>query len=686
MSTNSDRWQQIEAVLQAALDRPQRERAAYLDEICEEDDALRREALSLVKAYENAGEFIEQSAIEHDAAVLALELPDRHLGRVIGSYKINERLGSGGMGAVYLAQDLRLNRQVALKILPEYLIAGDGLRRFQREARAISSLNHPNILTIHEVGEAEGLYFIATEYIEGRTLRELISRGELSIREILEVCLQVGAGLAAAHDAGVIHRDIKPENIMRRSDGLIKVLDFGIAKLSIQTQLSSESARKTTETEIGMVLGTVGYMSPEQARGLQVDHRSDIWSFGVLLYEMLAGRSPFEASTRMDTLVGIIEHKPQLLFDQEAPEALRRLQKILDRSLSKQVEQRYQRTDEMLEDLKGLQQEFQFDTVLNRRVVPLTPLSPGTSSSNAGTSYWSRYQRQLLLGLASVTLITTLLFFLFSRTPPFTRNAASNIPSAEHAKLYKDMNETEQLRFIAAQEERISAMMGERTGTLQPEAVRAIKIKLDNYLSRLNSSSSKLGRDNLNVVFDRAVPYVPLIARSFEERKVPALIGIYLPMIESEYRPCTENAFGSKGLFQFLPQTAKQYGVSEEEMCDPEKMAPAAADYIADRMAELGEDSQSMTLVLLSYNRGSEWVRNTLVELRSTENFKRNFWTFFANRDRLDDTFRNENASYVPLFFAAAIIGENPQAFELNIAPLSTLTGTESAAKRATVK
>jgi membrane-bound lytic murein transglycosylase D len=217
-------------------------------------------------------------------------------------------------------------------------------------------------------------------------------------------------------------------------------------------------------------------------------------------------------------------------------------------------------------------------------------------------------------------------------------------------------------------------MMGERTGTLQPEAVRAIKIKLDWYHSRLNSISSKSGRDDLNIVFGRAVPYVPLITKSFEERKVPALIGIYLPMIESEYRPCTENAFGSKGLFQFLPQTAKQYGVSEEEMCDPEKMAPAAADYIADRMAELGEDSQSMTLVLLSYNRGSEWVRNTLVELRSTDNFKRNFWTFFANRDRLDDTFRNENAGYVPLFFAAAIIGENPKVFELNIAPLSTLT------------
>jgi membrane-bound lytic murein transglycosylase D len=166
---------------------------------------------------------------------------------------------------------------------------------------------------------------------------------------------------------------------------------------------------------------------------------------------------------------------------------------------------------------------------------------------------------------------------------------------------------------------------------------------------------------------------VPLIAHSFAARKVPVIIGIYLPVIESAYRNCYENSIGAKGLFQFLPQTAESYGVAREDMCDVEKMTPAAAHYIADRMAELGEDSESVTLVLLSYNRGPEWVRSSLRELRGTENYERNFWTLWANREKLDETFRDENAWYVPKFFAAAIIGENPQTFELPTAPLSSL-------------
>src|SRR6266536_1532758 len=195
------------------------------------------------------------------------------------------------------------------------------------------------------------------------------------------------------------------------------------------------------------------------------------------------------------------------------------------------------------------------------------------------------------------------------------------------------MSDTERLVFVDAQEQRISTMMGDR----------------------------------------RARPYVPLIARSFEARKVPVIIGIYLPVIESAYRNCYENSIGAKGLFQFLPQTAENYGVAREDMCDVENMTPAAAHYIADRMAELGEDSESVTLVLLSYNRGPEWVRNTLRELRGTQNYERNFWTLFAHRETLDETFRDENAGYVPRFFAAAIIGENPQNFGLPQPPLSSL-------------
>jgi membrane-bound lytic murein transglycosylase D len=218
--------------------------------------------------------------------------------------------------------------------------------------------------------------------------------------------------------------------------------------------------------------------------------------------------------------------------------------------------------------------------------------------------------------------------------------------------------------------------MGDSPAALNEDALRAIKRNVDSYVARLGSTSTQPGREDLRVVYARPAPYLPLIARSFAARKVPTLVGIYLPMIESEYRPCFENRLGAKGMFQFLPETAKIYGVAQNEMCEMEKMAPAAAHYIADRMAELGDDAESMTLVLLSYNRGPDWVRTALRQLRETDHYERNFWTLFVNRDQLDEQFRKENAGYVPRFFAAAIIGENPQAFGLPTAPLSALAAT----------
>ena len=218
-------------------------------------------------------------------------------------------------------------------------------------------------------------------------------------------------------------------------------------------------------------------------------------------------------------------------------------------------------------------------------------------------------------------------------------------------------------------------MMGDRPVKLNQDAVVLIKSFVDRYAAR-NGGPSEPDKETLNDIYSRATPYVPLIARSFAARKVPAIIGIYLPVIESAYRNCYENNIGAKGLFQFLPQTAKSYGVAHQDMCDVEKMTPAAADYIADRMAELGDDSESMTLVLLSFNRGAESVRYNLRQLRGAENYERNFWTLFAHRDQLDHTFRQEGAYYVPNFFAAAIIGENPQAFGLPLPPLSSLAET----------
>ncbi|MBA3768884.1 MAG: protein kinase, partial [Acidobacteria bacterium] len=625
-------------------------------------------------------------------------------------------LGAGGMGEVYLAQDTRLGRLVALKMLPAYFVSDDArLRRFQREARAASALNHPNILTIHEVGEAEETHFIATEFIDGQTIRELVVKRDLSLEELLDIATQTASALAAAHAAGIVHRDIKPENIMRRTDGIVKILDFGIAKLVEQPTPEASNQPSSiieAQTEAGMVLGTVAYMSPEQARGLKVDARTDIWSLGVLVYEMLAGRTPFAGATRVDTLVGILEREPPSLFSslKDVPQELQQLQNVVRKALRKERSERYQTATGIFADLKNVRRTLDLSAVLEGRSTPESlralrearrldeepqTFAPDSSASVLliSSNTWTGAQlpahrtkpRHLLVMLIAAGLLTAVLAWTFLVRRPAARQDANLTSTPDTAaattteKLYAWMSEAEQLAFIDEQEQRISAMMGEHPVKLNEEALSAIKRRVDRYAARVGSASEEFGKEDLRITYARAVPFVPLIARSFAARKVPVIIGIYLPMIEAEYRTCLENSIGAKGLFQFLPKTAMQYGVAPEEMCDVEKMTPAAAHYIADRMAELGDDSQSMTLVLLSYNRGPEWVRNALRQLRSTDNYERNFLTLFANRDKLDDVFRNENARYVPNFFAAAIVGENPQSFELQIPPLSTLTGTTSA-------
>src|SRR6267143_6890049 len=244
---NPKRWKEVEDVLQGALDRPPQERASFLDQACAGDEDLKKEASSLIGAYDEAGDFIEQPAIAQDAHLLVGSDPENDIGRDVGPYTIVERLGSGGMGEVFLARDARLNRLVALKILPAYFVSDDTrLRRFQREARAASALNHPNILTIHEVGELEGVHFIATDFIDGHTIRESIASDELSLADVLDIVAQVASALSAAHAAGIVHRDVKPENIMRRGDGIVKVLDFGIAKLVEQTPADQAITRQQT--------------------------------------------------------------------------------------------------------------------------------------------------------------------------------------------------------------------------------------------------------------------------------------------------------------------------------------------------------------------------------------------------------------------------------------------------------
>ncbi|MEO8436183.1 MAG: serine/threonine-protein kinase [Pyrinomonadaceae bacterium] len=664
-----ERWQQVEEVLQGALDRPPQDRASFLQQVCAGDSELKSEATSLVNAFDEAGDFIEQPAIAQDARVLIGVDPQSNLGREVGPYEIVKPLGAGGMGEVYLAQDSRLGRLVALKILPAYFASDDTrLRRFQREAQAASALNHPNILTIHEVGESEDGRFIATEFIDGQTIRELINQRQLALDDILDITEQVASGLSAAHAAGIVHRDIKPENIMRRTDGLVKILDFGIAKLlePATNENARERSGSATQTELGLIMGTVNYMSPEQARGLPVDERTDIWSLGVVLYEMLAQRLPFAGATRMDTVVAILEREPLPLSQISGltDPGSARLQHVIEKALRKNSDERYSSTVELLDDLRSLRGS---DGVA-------ADLPPGKRRVEVPS-------RRFYSGLAIVAALILAAIagnFVYRRWIAISSAGSAHAPITGEAsgKLYLQMTDSERLDFIDQQEQRISTMMGDRPVKLNEDALQAIKAHIDRSVDRDRRGLSGSQEGTLASVYGRAPTYVPLIARSFAARKVPVIIGIYLPVIESAYRECYENSIGAKGLFQFLPETARNYGVAHEDMCEVEKMAPAAAHYIADRMAELGEDSQSVTLVLLSYNRGPESVREMLRELRGTDNYERNFWTLFRHRDKLDDTFRNENAGYVPDFFAAAIIGENPRSFGLQIQPLSSYTGS----------
>ncbi len=641
---NPERWQKVEAVFQQAIDLSPLERGPFLDNVCAGDHELRDETDSLIAAFDEAGGFMEEPAMAQDAHVL---LGETDLGREIGPYRIISQLGAGGMAEVYLAQDTRLNRLVALKLLPSYFASDEiRLRRFQSEARAASALNHPSILTIYEVGEDDGVYFIATEFIDGQTIRELIKQQQLTLDEVLDVVEQVASALSVAHAAGIVHRDIKPENIMRRRDGLLKILDFGVAKLSepdaAADGLNGATGFRTT-TEAGLVMGTVSYMSPEQARGLVVDERTDIWSLGVVLYEMLSWRLPFSGATKMDTMVAILDREPAPL-DISKP----RLQSIVQKCLSKETADRYRTVGDLLSDLKAAREETD-------EVGPVVQ----TSSRRV----WS------IAGLVLLLIAATVGISIYRQSRTTNSPAVNTIVTK---KLYAEMNEQERVDFVAAQEQRISAMMSDRPVKLNAEAVSVIKKYVDRYFNGINDPSKPDG-EGTKAMFERAPPYVPLIARSFADQKVPIIIGIYLPVVESGYQPCYESPLGSNGLYQFLPSTAKIYGIPREDMCDAEKMTPAAARYIADHMAELGEDSESVTLVLVSHNRGAQWVRNTLRQLRATENYERNFWTLLANAQMLDESFRRETAGYVPSFFAAAIIGENPEAFGLNIPPLSTL-------------
>ncbi len=365
------RLEQVEAIYQAVVEQPPENRRALLESECGNDDELRREVESLLRYEDNGVNFMDTPPSDLAAELFGDKRETRNfVNEKIGHYKVERFLGRGGMGEVYLAADDRLQRRVALKVLTRSVVGdAERLMRFECEAQAVSALNHPNILTVHEFGESDGIHFIASEFVEGETLRQKLLAGRLDLADALDFAIQVASALSTAHEAGITHRDIKPENIMVRRDGYIKVLDFGLVKL-LQDEDAADAGpedptRALLRTEPGVVMGTDAYMSPEQARGIGVDARTDIWGLGVVLYEMLAGQRPFLGETRADVIVAVLSAEP-IPASRLRPDMPPELGWIVTKALSKDIEGRYQTSKEIRADLIKIRKQLELEeTVRN---------------------------------------------------------------------------------------------------------------------------------------------------------------------------------------------------------------------------------------------------------------------------------------------------------------------------------
>lgn len=431
----AERAQQITRIFHSAIAREGAERRAFLDGACADDSELRREVEDLIKSHESAGSFIDSPAYEQGADLLSGgRAAQKRPGQSIGPYKIISLVGAGGMGEVYRAHDSRLGREVALKLLPDSLASGtDGVRRFQQEARAASALNHPNILAIYDIGEHEGSPYIVSELLEGETLREKLSGGPLAARKALDYALQTVRGLAAAHDKGIVHRDLKPENLFVTNDGRVKILDFGIAKLvprnAMRGELHTEAPTMMVQTDAGMVIGTAGYMSPEQVRGQTVDTRSDIFSFGAILYEALSGRRAFHGASAVETMNAILKEEPAELSSTNS-QISPSVERVVRRCLEKQPLERFQSASDLafaIESLSGTQSSGATNAVE----------SPVTSAHGVRRTF----RTQLGWIVAGLFLLAALTFAIlyFRRGPDQLHSVRFAVGIPDSADAYRDV-------------------------------------------------------------------------------------------------------------------------------------------------------------------------------------------------------------------------------------------------------
>jgi len=441
-----ERWAQVSRIFNSALELDSEARDAYVEGECGADESLAHEVKRLIENHQKASaqDFIAEPAFANQSSSESKTLA---AGQRLGPYQILQHLGTGGMGEVYLATDARLDRRVALKVLSAE-VAHDKRRmqRFQQEARMASALNQPNILTIFEFGEINSLNLLATEYIEGETLRKYLRSNKLKLTEILDISIQILSALDAAHDAKIVHRDIKPENVMIRSrDHVVKVLDFGLAKpteSASSTHASDLEGDTQFKTAAGSLLGTVNYMSPEQAQGLAVDERTDLWSTGVVIYEMVTGQMPFNGRTKNHILVDILENDPVSLSE-AAPFAVPdELKRIVDKALTKQLDERYQTAKDMLIDLRKLRKQLDLETEMRRSVGPSlvaksqTTSIAGTPTVETGGWQTSKAIKYVILLFAAIVVGGGIWFVSKSRHVQEPPNQTTMAPVIEQSLTY----------------------------------------------------------------------------------------------------------------------------------------------------------------------------------------------------------------------------------------------------------
>ena len=448
---NRERSQEVSRIFKSAIQLDGEAREAYLATECAHDDSIREDVSRLISSHDKASAENDIDA-PPDTNFNSSDSDTRRLAdeQWLGPYQIIKHLGTGGMGEVYLATDSRLDRVVALKILSGELAEDKRrMQRFQREARIVSSLNHPNILTLYEFGQIESLHFLASEYVDGETLREYLNKKRLKLSEILDITLQICAALETAHESKIVHRDIKPENAMiRRRDHIVKVLDFGLAKGTNPASVTHATGSEVVtqfKTEAGNILGTVNYMSPEQAQGLLVDERTDLWSTGVIIYEMVTGRAPFKGRTSSHTIVQILEKEP-LPLTLAAGVAPGELERIVNKALAKQPDERYQTAKDLIIDLRHLRKQLDRETELkgsggalvNEEATKTRSTIVAVASTNE-TSV-SRQKRRIVKGGILLVILAFLSVGLWQlnqrRQSPATPETLTSLPVAELGLTY----------------------------------------------------------------------------------------------------------------------------------------------------------------------------------------------------------------------------------------------------------